>query len=306
MAECLKLAAQNKPFRVKDSKAFVVEAADLTRIFFKLSDLISLEHKFLGWSEKHKYLFERIMGCWYAASEDELSVWKSALMRSLADSGHRKSLSESYSELNQVSRGSSSLSKHLQRYDYVSSTGKKTGFSANLHDTHLIRVLCDLHELVEPDNCRACRAVHFLLDCAIDLRANRFFQYEDRFLEVFVFYAAQYLFTKQRIRELELTLHSDDNRFELICMRRKAVFAKFVLGFCFRNFMHFQHVPQDLSSLGWLVRLVRQIYSNSRSTATRLFPTTHHVRALSARRTSSGLTRSSAQTVRFSSRAVCL
>lgn len=252
--KCLQLTGKSEEFVLRDTHDFRVKMDDLVRIFFCLSDQINPEKKFFSWEERKKYVLERMMGGWYMVDDCEWDAWGRSFMRNLADSSKRKELCFLKDQMNDSIGSTNGFGKLVSKYKYETSHGESFEMDFSMDDFLLAQSLCNLAELVNVDNCHHCRKLHFLCDKILDLSANKFKDLHQHFVEIFVFYVAKYFLTKRELHRLRITGDStgpvsDD-------LRKEAAFCKFVVGFCFRNVVHFGHTAQNLGNVGFILAKV--------------------------------------------------
>lgn len=257
--KCFEQAGRNKEFTLRNINELEITLQDMIRIFFVISDRINPEKKFLSWPEKKKYLLERIMGYWYVVDDQELQNWLLGMMSNLADKEKRKQLSSHLSDTNCSIGEGSNYEDFLKDYSYEKMNREKVTSSLNFRNMLIRRVFCDVNDLVNLDNCSICRQLYFLMERCLDVSVNGFGKMGSKMLEVFVFYTIKYFKAKQQLKSLELTAMGPEELLEKEKVSGEADFCKFVIGFCFRNCLHFSFKFQDCENLVDFFSLVNNI-----------------------------------------------
>ena len=243
------LLSQNARFAVRDSGNLRIGLSDLTAVFFKISDRVSPEMGCLDVSEKRKFVMERLMDYWYMLDQKEVNKWQLTLAKNVADDQTRKQLSEIIKFEDGSIDDSASFHNHFSKFAYETKNGTKIAPSLSLGNGQMIGALCQCNDLIKTDNCSLCRKFLFLCDKIFDVRMNEFKENSDCFLEIFVFYTFKYLQGKNEINLRRKTDTTWSCYIECEELSRKNQFYKFVIGFCLRNWRHFEHYPQKFTRL---------------------------------------------------------
>lgn len=251
--KCLQLLGTNQLFQLRDLKDFKVCMDDLVRIFFILSDQVNMDKKFLSWSQKKKYIMERIMGYWYLVNDQEMDLWNRSFMANVADSAKRKEMSLLLNDLNCSSGPNVSINEVIKHHSYKTQNGEFIGL--DLCSNIMVRqAMVDIHDLVKVDNCTECRKLHYVCDKIIDLSLNYMRHFHSHFLEIFVYFVLKYFLNKKKLEKVKLTDMHDHEK--LKSLEKNGEIFKFVIGFCFRNVIHFRYEPQNFENLEPLIPLV--------------------------------------------------
>ena len=243
------LLSQNSRFAVRDSGNLRIGLSDLIAVFFKISDRVSPEMGCLDVSEKRKFAMERLMDYWYMLDQKEVNKWQLTLARNVADDQTRKQLSEIIKFEDGSIDDSASFSNHFSKFAYETKSGTNIAPNLSLGNQQMIGALCQCNDLIKTDNCSLCRKFLFLCDKILDVRMNAFKENSDCFLEIFVYYTFRYLQVKNEIKLRRKTHTTWSCYIECEELSRKNQFYKFVIGFCLRNWRHFEHYPQKFTRL---------------------------------------------------------
>jgi hypothetical protein len=253
--KCMRFLGENQPFYLRDTNELKFEINDLVRIFFRISDQINPDNKFLSWEEKKKFILERMMGYWYVVDDREMDFWNLSFMKNVACAANRKEMSVLVHDFNGYYNSGNDINAIFMKYGYETKDGNHYGLQYSF-DNLTTQILCDINDLVDMDNCNQCRKIHFLCDKIIDLVMNNMKTFHGYFLEIFVYYVIKYFYNKEELNKYKLM---ETQMFEEITKLKKiGELCKFVIGFCFRNVIHFGNKIQSFKNLETLIPLVRK------------------------------------------------